>query len=420
MRLSKASVFMRQGPTFTKIGIGAIAVALIALASSACTVKTASNVECSGENRPSVDCSSEVSYQGYKADGGFGIMNLAQAGAKVEETALRRISDATERFITVQTRLCRDYNACALDKGQYNAESKDIREKLEQIPVLVDKVKAASSSEDRVVALDSLYRHTVPQEERVEEVALTLALEADLPTEVGGQRIMVRPGAPLPTDARAWFWVEAMPEAYVYIFQKSARGEVSVLFPDERIGTSNPLRGETRTRIPNGDLKFRLNDKDLGTEYVYFAASRKPLATLDTALARVREGKTTSITQDKLLSGFDSLPATGTLKDGCRGFELEKCPRPRGLELDIGRGFAEGRSVGVITEPGDDLIVYRFTFEHTTLAAYHDAATRYLGQGPKSRGSVMVERSQPKSRGSIMVEKNDSPSPKKRGSIMVE
>ncbi|HMY21947.1 MAG TPA: hypothetical protein PKA58_36735, partial [Polyangium sp.] len=222
---------MRQGPTFTKIGIGAVAVALIALASSACTVKTASNVECSGENRPSVDCSSEVSYQGYKADGGFGIMNLAQAGAKVEETALRRISDATERFITVQTRLCRDYNACALDKGQYNIESKEIREKLEKVPLLVEKVKTASSDDDRVVALDSLYRHTVPEEDRVEEVALTLALEADLPTEVGGQRIMVRPGAPLPTDARAWFWVEAMPEAYVYIFQKSAKGEVTVLFP---------------------------------------------------------------------------------------------------------------------------------------------------------------------------------------------
>jgi len=420
MRLSKASVFMRQGPTFTKIGIGAVAVALIALASSACTVKTASNVECSGENRPSVDCSSEVSYQGYKADGGFGIMNLAQAGAKVEETALRRISDATERFITVQTRLCRDYNACALDKGQYNIESKEIREKLEKVPLLVEKVKTASSDDDRVVALDSLYRHTVPEEDRVEEVALTLALEADLPTEVGGQRIMVRPGPPLPTDARAWFWVEAMPEAYVYIFQKSAKGEVTVLFPDERIGTSNPLSGQTRTRIPNGDLKFRLNDKDLGTEYVYFAASRKPLATLDTALARVREGKTTSITQDKLLSGFDSLPATGTLKDGCRGFELEKCPRPRGLELDSGRGFAEGRSVGVITEPGDDLIVYRFTFEHTTLAAYPDAAKRYLGQGPKSRGSIMIERTQPKTRGSIMIEKSDKPAPKTRGSIMIE
>lgn len=411
---------MRQGRTFMKIGIGAVAVALIAVASSACTVKTASNVDCRGENRPSVDCSSEVSYQGYKADGGFGIMNLAQGSAKLEETALRRISDATERFITVQTRLCRDYNACALDKDQYNNESKEIREKLEKVPVLVDKVKAASSDDDRVIALDSLYRHTVPDEERVEEVALTLALEADLPPEAGGQRITVRPGAPLPTESRAWFWVEAMPQAYVYIFQKSAKGEVSVLFPDERIGTSNPLTGQTRTRIPNGDLKFRLNDKDVGMEHVYFAASRKPLATLEAALARVREGKTTAISQDKLLSGFDSLPTTGSLKTSCRGLVLDECPRPRGLELDVSGGFAEGRSVGAITEPGDDLIVYRFTFEHTTLAAYPDAAKRYSAQGSKSRGSVMVERSQPKTRGSIMVEKNDTPSPKKRGSIMVE
>lgn len=411
---------MRQSSTFTKIGIGAIAVALIVLAGSACTVKTASDAECSGENRPAVDCSSEVSYQEYKAEGGFGIMNLAKADAKYDETALRRINDTTERFITVQARLCRDYNACALDKDQYDVASKEIREILEKVPALVDKVKAASSDVDRVVALDSLYRYTVPDEERVEEVALTLALEADLPPEVGGQRIMVRPGAPLPTEARAWFWVETMPEAYVYIFQKSAKGDVSVLFPDERIGTSNPLKGQTRARIPNGDLKFRINDKDLGIESVYFAASRKPLATLDAAFARVREGKTTTISQDKLLSGFDSLPATGSLKDGCRGFELERCPRMRGFELDMGRGFAEGRSIGAITEPGDDLIVFRFTFEHTTLAAYPEAAKRYTEQGPKSRGSIMLERNQPRSRGSIMLEKYEKPSSKTRGSIMLE
>jgi len=393
-----------------KLGIGAAAVAGIVLASAACTVKTASNVDCSGETRPSVDCSSEVSYQGYKADGGFGIMNLAQGSAKFEETALRRITDATERFITVQTRLCRDYNACALDKNEYKAESRDIRDKLEKVPVLVDKIRAASSDDDRVVALDSLYRHTVPAAQRAEEVVLRLALEAELPPDAGGQRITVRPGAPLPTDARVWFWVEVMPQAYVYIFQKSAKGDVAVLFPDERIGTTNPLAGESKTRIPNGDLKFRVNDKDIGTEYVYFAASRKPLASLDQALARVREGKTTTIGQDKLLAGFEALPTTGSVNRKCRGLELDVgpapsgCTRSRGLELDVSVGFGEGASIGAVTEPGDDLIVYKFTFEHTTLASYGDVAKRYTTQSPKTRGGFMVERSRPKTRGGFMVE----------------
>lgn len=419
---------MRQSPSFLRLGSGALAVFGILLASNACTVKTASNVDCGGENRPSVDCSSEVSYQGYKADGGFGIMNLAQGAAKFEETALRRINEATERFITVQTRLCRDYNACALDKSEYNTESKQIREKLEKVPVLVDKVKAAPSDDDRAQALDSLYRHTVPSEQRVEEVALRLALEADLPPDAGGQRITVRPGAPLPTDARVWFWVEAMPEAYVYIFQKAARGDLSVLFPDERIGTKNPLSSESRARIPNGDLKFKVNDKDIGIEYIYFAASRKPLASLDQALARVREGKTTNISQDKLLAGFDALPTTGSVNRKCRGLELDAapadCTRTRGLELDVTAGFGQGSSIGAVTEPGDDLIVYKFSFEHTTLAGYADAAKRFAAQGPKSRGGLMIERdsSKPKTRGGLMIEKNgsDPNKPKTRGGLMIE
>lgn len=413
------------------LGSGAVAVAAIVLASAACTVKTAANVDCGGQPRPSVDCSSEVSYQGYKADGGFGIMNLASGTAKFEETALRRINESTERFITVQTRLCRDYNACALDKNQYNTASKEIREQLEEVPVLVEKVKAAPSDGERVAALDSLYRHTVPKEERVEEVALRLALEADLPPDAGGQRITVRPGTPLPTDARVWFWVEVMPKAYVYIFQKTSRGELTVLFPEERIGTKNPLAGETRVRIPNGDIKFRVNEKDIGIEHIYFAASRTPLASLDQALARVREGKTTNIGQDKLLAGFESLPTTGSVDRKCRGLELDVappsggCTRTRGLELSVDGGFGASASIGAVTEPGDALIVYNFTFEHTTLADYAKAAERYRSQ-PKTRGGFMLERSKLTTRGGFMLERGndqkpqDPKKPVKRGGFMVE
>lgn len=421
---------MRHNPSFMKLGKGVFAVLAIAFASGACNVKSADNVDCADENRPALDCSTEVSTQSYKSKGGFDVMKLAQSqdGAGYEVKALQRIDEVTETFVTVQSRLCREYNACALDKAEYEAESKEIREQLDQVILLVEKVKSAQSDETRAEALDALYRYAVSSEKRVEEVALRLALEADLPPDAGGQRITVRPGAPLPTDARVWFWVEAMPEAYVYIFQKSARGDLSVLFPDERIGTKNPLAGESRARIPSGDLKFKVNDKDIGIEYVYFAASRKPLASLDQALARVREGKTTNISQDKLLAGFDSLPTTGSVNRRCRGLELDvsptDCTRTRGLELDVTGGFGEGSSIGAVTEPGDDLIVYKFSFEHTTLAGYADAAKRFSAQAPKSRGGLMIERdsSKPKTRGGLMIEKDgsDPKKPKTRGGLMIE
>lgn len=418
-----------QSLRLLKAGLGVIAVTSIVLVSASCVVKTPGAVECNHETRPSVDCSSEISYQGYKADGGFGIMSLAQGSAKLEETALRRISEETERFITAHTRLCRDYNACAIDKDSYASESKEIRNLLTPVASMVDAVKNAPSDEERAGAINALYRHTVPADKRTEEVVLRLGMEADLPPDAGGQHILVRPGTPLPTETRAWFWVEVIPKAYVYIFQKSPTGAVTVLFPDERIGTKNPLEGEAIARIPSGDQRFRVNDKDMGTEFVYFAASRTPLATLDSALARVRDGQITSITGDKLLAGFDAMqaPAGGTK---CRGLELDVsasstgCTRTRGLELDIGGGFGKGASIGAVTEPGDNLIVYRFSFEHTTTAGYGDAVRKFQLRPPaRTRGGMMLERHEgPTTRGGMMLEKDQKPSssdePTKRGMML--
>jgi len=377
------------------VGLGALAVAGIALTSSSCVVKTAGSVACGAETRTSVDCSSEVSYQGYKADGGFGILSLASGKANIEEVALRRVSEATERYITMHTRLCKDYNACALDKDRYNVESREIRDKLEKVPVLVDKVKSASEQE-RPVAIDALYRHTVPDAERLEEVALRIAMAADMPPEAGGKRITVLPGMPLPTEARVWFTVEVIPTAYVYIFQKNTAGEVTVLFPDERIGTKNPLTGEQPTRIPNASLKFRLNEKDIGREFVYFAASRKPLDSLDAALARVRQGKVTTVKDDPLLTSIAAAANAPKTRE-CRGLELD-CTR--GLELDVTGGFGQGSSVGAVTDPGDSMVVYSFSFEHTTLAGFRSANEAYVPVS-KTRSSVMIER---RTRSSVMIE----------------
>ncbi|MDI1482785.1 DUF4384 domain-containing protein [Polyangium sp. y55x31] len=395
---------MSQRRSFVHLGLGALAVAGIALTGASCVAKSPSSVSCGEEVRPSIDCSSEI------PEGDIGVLNLASEKATFEDVAIRRISAETEKFVAAHTRLCRDYNACAIDKAKYDEEKKALLKLLSPVGSLVAAVKQASSEEERQAALDALYQHTVPEAERKEELTLTLSMEAELPESAGGGTRTVKPDEPLPTNARVFFKVEVKPRAYVYIFQNNASSGLTVLFPDERIGTKNPLEGESR--IPNGDLRFRLNEKDLGFEDIYIAASRTPLRDLDEALARVRDGKITRIKDDKLLDGMKHLPVegAGAKKDAkCRDVGLERCPRIRGLELDLGgaSGLKPGSkppSLMARTEPGDGLLMKVFSFQHTGEgAAYKDAAEKFSRlPAPKTRGGVIIERT--RTRGGVIIE----------------
>src|SRR5262249_4734095 len=158
-----------------------------------------------------------------------------------------------------------------------------VRDRLNRIPELRDGLGKASSDDDKARAVDALYRLVVPADKRVEEVTFSLGVEAELP---GGKRMQVTRGAALPTDTRVVFRVQVSAEAYVYIFQASPDGGLAVLFPNDKIGTRNPLAPGGTARIPPGNGSFRLNDKDLGTEKVYIAVSRKELTRVGDALAR--------------------------------------------------------------------------------------------------------------------------------------
>ncbi|MDI1448397.1 DUF4384 domain-containing protein [Polyangium sp. 6x1] len=397
---------MSQRRSFVHIGLGALAVAGIALLSASCVVKSPGSVACGEEQRPTIDCSSET------ATGDIGVLNLASDSATFEDVAIRRISAETEKYVAAHTRLCRDYNACAIDKAKYDEEKKALLKLLTPVSAMIAAVKQASSEEERQAALDALYQHTVPEAERKEELTLTLSMEAELPESAGGGVRTVKPDEPLPTNTRVFFKVDVKPRAYVYIFQNNASSGLTVLFPDERIGTKNPLDGSHEARIPNGDLRFRLNEKDLGFEDIYIAASRTPLQNLDEALARVRDGKVTRIKDDKLLDGMKHLPVehvAGKKDSKCRDVGLERCPRIRGLELDLGGasgskpGFKPASFVAR-TEPGDGLIMKVFSFEHTNEGgAYKDAAAKYARlPAPKTRGGLLIERA--RTRGGLLIE----------------
>ncbi len=348
-----------------------------ALGLLACGGSTPSGAPSTGSptscERERVDCTSEISYQGAKTEGGFGLAGIASGGVGYEERALRRVDEETERFIAMQSRLCRDYNACVLDPDTYARESKTIRDRMARIPELAQAVRSAPNDGDRVRAVDELYRSTVPEERRPEEVSFRFAMYAEMPKNLGGKRVFVSPGDRLPSGARVSFAIDVSADAHVYIFQSSPKSGITVLFPDARIGTENPLRAGESARIPAGNQAFRLDDKDLGIERVFIAVSRERIDNLDQALARVASGKVSALGDDQTLAAVGSIDEGGDAKCKTRGLVLESggdggCARSRGLVLDT--DSAAPTSIAARTEPGDGVIVKVLPFEHVAEGAF--------------------------------------------------
>jgi hypothetical protein len=263
---------------------------------------------------------------------------------------------------------------------------------MQLIPTLLEALKGAKSEGERLKLLDQLYRGVVPDEKRVEEVTFRMGMVASLPQDLGGGTYSVQPGGAVPTDAKVHFLVDVSKQAYLYIFQTTPQGEISVLFPHPKIGTSNPLPATTGARIPpNG--AFRVNDKDIGNEKVYVVVSHKPVQNLDAALAKVNSGKVSTLSQDQVLQQVATVAPPSSGGEGCktRALELDSssdgCSRHRGLELDDG---GDGNVMGVPagmqirTDPGDDLIVTVFPFEHLN-------ASDYQAKGTGTRGIVIEE-----------------------------
>lgn len=364
-------------------------------------------IDCNGVKRIALDCSSEVDYQGSKTTAGINIADIAGIEGSYEETALRRVSEQIQQFVAVQTRACRDYNACILDSEQYRVEATQIRKKLTVLPILMEAVKSAKTDAERSKALDQLYRTIVPQEERVEELTFSLGMHAWIPEELGGGSFVLAPGGLVPTDARIVFTVDVSRNAHLYMFQTKPSGEITVLFPEPRIGTRNPLSSGMPVRIPPPGKKFRVNEKDVGTENVYFVVSPKPLSNLDAALNKVKSGAVSSISESAILQTVTTIAPQADLPAGCNTRSLElvedgpgggapQCVRSRGLELDEGPAGADtgaaassGQpSMMVRTAPGDDMIVKVFHFEHATKEAYRTAG----GPGKvRTRGVVMED-----------------------------
>jgi hypothetical protein len=83
-------------------------------------------VQCGGEARVQLDCSTEFKYEGRNIEGGFSALGVGSANAKTDEVALRQIDQQTEQYAAQARRLCDEYNACVLDKDTYATRSENL------------------------------------------------------------------------------------------------------------------------------------------------------------------------------------------------------------------------------------------------------------------------------------------------------
>jgi hypothetical protein len=318
--------------------------------------------QCDGQSRPQLDCSSEVKYQGTNVDGGFTIAGLGGAKGTVEQKALRDIDKETANFIAEARRLCDEYNKCVLDKDTYATRSENMRRRMAQVPELLDGFKGAQDDDARRAALAKAYRAIVPDAERT-ELQLSFSVVAQRANEAAASPLAA--DASVPTGSHLAFAVHVSRPAYVYLFQKSAKGSVVVLFPDPRISIQNPVPATDDLRIPQGGASFKLDDADIGTESVYVVASLHPVTQLAAAAEQARTGAapTAPISQ---VTSIDS---------GCksRGLSFEQdappagsCVQSRGLSFDDGTPASGAKpSIAATTEAADDLIATVFRFQHT-------------------------------------------------------
>jgi hypothetical protein len=370
-------------------------------------------VDCNGTPRQTVSCQAPEG----------GSLKVSGAETKAEETAMERINASIDELTAERMKLCSSYNSCAIDEASYKAGAEPLRQRFEGLKKAIDEMKTASSYGVRKRALDVAYRGVVPAAKRVEELTFRMGLQAELPANLGGGQVDIEPGSVLPTNARVVFAFEVTKDAHLYIFQRTPKDELTVLFPDKRIGTQNPLKAGNWIEIPPDGRRFRVNDKDIGDENVYIVVSQKPISSLDGALQKVKDGAVTKIGDDNVLKAFTTV-VPGKAKAECaRGLEFDAaeaeepipaCRRSRGLVLDEpeaekisfgGEGKTHslglmtdhktsGRSapvMEVVTDPGDSVIVKVFPFKHVTEAEYPAAIQAQKAaekKGVKTRGLV--------------------------------
>jgi len=291
-----------------------------------------------------INCDTEVEYQGRKLEGRVDIGKFG-AETKTSIESVRQIDQVVERYLARWKGLCREYNAGVQTKESYRAESRAMREKMEELDGLLIKLSNAPDSAAYQAVLTSMYQTIIPAKERT-NLELSFTVSAQKPEQVSPA--VIREGEKLPTGSKLSFALNLSRATYVYLYQESPSGEISVLFPDNRIPAKNPLAAGASLQVPPAPGSFRLNAEDIGTETVHIVAAKEALPELEAALAG------TEVTAAAAACSSRGLEYDAGTPDACESGGT------RGLEYDPG----EGNSMVMVGELGGDRIIQSFSFEH--------------------------------------------------------
>jgi len=343
-----------------------------------------------------MNCDGTIQYNGNAMKAEAAIKNIFSATASSTPEAVRDVSEGMQSYQETYRQLCEQHNACKLMGDEFTEQSREARLSLVDLATGEQKAQLAEVFQEQQPKTAGGKLQGYPQQ------TLSFRMVAQLPD--GSQRI-VRPNEPLPVGASAWFEVSLESEGYLYMFQKTQAAGVTALFPHAKIGIPNPLQAGRTYRIPPEPASFGIDDQDLGTENVYIFVSAEPNQEFDQEIKKMAAADSSKMSDYENVGSLDEM-APGGNDPSCRtralnyqsGQERAKpgCKRSRGLVLQGGSDNAEPNrqpknSMQVQNDPGDDVIVKVFPWQHVSAEEYAAKKAAYDDPGESgkaARGSL--------------------------------
>lgn len=321
-------------------------------------------------------CETEFDYDALKGDVNIDVAGVFGVNGGVATEAIRKVDVHLQDYVAKHKRACEDYNTCILTTDEFRARTEALDAQMTGLRLAYEAMGRAKSADEAMRILQEFYRTSLPPSARTEDVTFRLGVYATLPD---GRKTVVQPGSDVPTGSQMHFTVQTSQDAHIYMFQVTPDGMLHVLYPEPRIGTSNPLRGKTTKRIPDSNQSFTVTDDTEGLEKVFFVVSRTVVPEVEQALVKARSQEGVRVSDDPILANIASVvPSTSAEQQRCPrllsltgngGGETgsSSCKKPRSLQLSQGSGTSQSSgpepvSMAVSNELGDDLIVEVFTF----------------------------------------------------------
>ncbi len=136
-----------------------------------------------GRERVRMECDSEIAFQARAAKVEASALG-ASAKLQTEVKALREISEQLAVLALEQVEICKQFNACILDRERYILESQQIRRRASEVSERLALVRFAQEPELRRRHLSDAWRAAVPTSGR-HELVVDFLVAAASPGEEG-------------------------------------------------------------------------------------------------------------------------------------------------------------------------------------------------------------------------------------------